>query len=239
MALGVAFSQPARAPFFFLFAGEVLDLDLTPTKIVFLKHQRNSFIKVGINETKATGHLTRKLLGSIRRSRMTPPLKSRHSLRGRALLVCLLFLDWICLFAVLDCLFTLLFRGLSVYCFHCLLFVCLLLFIVSVIFFFFKGADIKVSTPEADDREEITIAKAWSKSKREGNLAGETLHLPSDLKTSSLTPSHSTSSLLSLKGLLADSSLENPSEDDLIERLHHETNIFVQADFLNYLYSTQ
>ena len=61
-------------------AGEIFDLDLTKPakKKNFLQHQRNSFIR--IEPSKA--HLTRRALGSVRRSRMTPPLKNRRSIHG-------------------------------------------------------------------------------------------------------------------------------------------------------------
>lgn len=61
----------------FCFAGEVFDLDLTTHKKSFLKHQRNSFMKIVVDPSKT--NITRKVLGSIRRSHMTPPLHKRQS----------------------------------------------------------------------------------------------------------------------------------------------------------------
>lgn len=90
--------------------------------------------------------------------------------------------------------------------------------------------DLNPGTPE-DNPGEIKIAKAWSK--REDS---QTLHLPSNFGSTSLSPSPS-SSALSLKG--SGESLENHNVDELIEKLHHESNIYLQADYLNYLYSTQ
>ena len=144
-------------------------MDLTP-KQIFLKHQHNSLVKIDLSDTPP---ITRRVLGSVRRSRKTPPLKNRHSV-----------------------------------------------------------VDIIATTPDIENPEDrIEFALAWSNKKY---IYSKTEHLPSETTTpaNSFT---STSSLMSLKG----EALENHNVNDIIEKLQHESNIFLQADYLNYIYSTQ
>ena len=86
-------------------------------------------------------------------------------------------------------------------------------------------------TPE-EVRSKYKFAAAWSKD----ILSANTLHLPSgyDSEGGNISQSPSTSSLLGLK-----ENLETHSMDEIVEKLHHENNIFVQADYLTYLFSTQ
>lgn len=92
--------------------------------------------------------------------------------------------------------------------------------------------DLNVGTPE-DNLDEIKIAKAWSK--RRDSL---TLHLPSDNIGSGSMSRSTSATTISMKD--SGESLENHHNvDELIEKLHHESNIFLQADYLNYFYSTQ
>lgn len=61
--------------------GEILDIPKADTmglRLNFLKHQRDSLVKIDPSVTS----VPRQALGSIRRSRKTPPLKIRHNSVG-------------------------------------------------------------------------------------------------------------------------------------------------------------
>ncbi len=92
------------------------------------------------------------------------------------------------------------------------------------------------ATPEESRGDKFKFALAWSKGRRD-SLNSSTLHLPSGNRQEGgiLSHSPSASSLLGMKG----ENLETHSLDDIVEKLHHESNIYVQADYLTYLYSSQ
>lgn len=85
------------------------------------------------------------------------------------------------------------------------------------------------TTPE-ENPEKIKFALAWSN--RGGATTSGTLHLPSD---STASVNHSPSSSALYRG----ECLETHNVDDIVEKLQHESNIYLQADYLNYLYNTQ
>lgn len=82
-----------------------------------------------------------------------------------------------------------------------------------------------INAPE-DNPEEIKFALAWSK-----KIDSKALHLPtaSDSIATNITPSASSSSL----------NMEAYNVDEITEKLQHESNIYMQADFLNLLYTAQ
>lgn len=73
--MDIKFSD-ANMTLFAVFTGEILDIpDANLTKQVFLKHRKNDHLRVEASQTQ----VTRKVYGSVRRSRKTPPLKHRRS----------------------------------------------------------------------------------------------------------------------------------------------------------------
>lgn len=82
-----------------------------------------------------------------------------------------------------------------------------------------------LTTPE-ENPEKLKFALAWSK--REDLLSPSKLHLPSDGPP---VITHSPSSSV-LSG-------EHHNIYEIIEKLQHESNIFLQADYLNYIYNAR
>lgn len=81
-------------------------------------------------------------------------------------------------------------------------------------------------TSPVESPEKIKFALAWSN--REDALSSSTLHLPSD-GPPAITHSPSASGL----------SRKHQNIFEIIEKLQHESNMFLQADYLNYIYNEQ
>ena len=84
-----------------------------------------------------------------------------------------------------------------------------------------------------DEIPEIKVALAWAK--REVLLSPSNMHLLSsnnNLEAEMLTSPSSSTSISSM-------SRENYNIFEIIEKLQHESNIFLQADYLNYIYNEQ
>jgi len=81
-----------------------------------------------------------------------------------------------------------------------------------------------------DESPEIKVALAWAKKE---DLSPSNMHLPvsTTLEATMSSPS-STSSITSL-------SREQYNSYEVIEKLQHESNIFLQGDYLNHIYNTQ
>lgn len=63
------------------------------------------------------------------------------------------------------------------------------------------------------------------------------MHLPKGDSVPGVSPSVSTTSLSTLT-LMAESR-DTHSVEDVVEKLQHESNVFTQADYLNYLFNAK
>ncbi len=83
-----------------------------------------------------------------------------------------------------------------------------------------------------DEIPEIKVALAWSK---RDELSPSNMHLPTSLHNPKQVVMPSPSSSSSISSI----SREQYNSYEVIEKLQHESNIFLQADYLNYIYNTQ
>lgn len=99
------------------------------------------------------------------------------------------------------------------------------------LFSHFLFAESIAATP--DEIPEIKVALAWAN--RDDMLSSTGMHLPSstnNLAALMSSPSSSTSMSSMNRG-------ETYNIFEIIEKLQHESNIFLQADYLNFIYNEQ